>query len=161
MPISFFHPGDITALSLNKEDKHHKNLLKYIAKKEKDFPTVEISKHNISLILETKFVRGTSTEAIPMKFDPTNPNAISVKVDSEEHFANKYPWAYLEDLIPKLKERYSNFKADTKYNKIKKTLDKNIAFCGLRYLDIKKKGVPKKYYSPEILKEFDKHYKKR
>ena len=162
MPISFFHPGDITALSLNKEDKHHKNLLKYIAKKEKEFPTVEISKHNISLILETKFVRGTSTDAIPMKFDPTNPNAISVKVDSEEQFANKYPWSYVEDLIPKLKERYSDFKADIKYNKIKKTLDKNISFCGLRYLDIKKKkGVPKKYYSPEIIKEFDKHYTKK
>jgi len=161
MPISFFHPGDITSLSLKKEDKHHKNLLKYIARKEKDYPTNEIGKHNISLILETKFIRGSSTEAIAMKFDPTNPKAISVKYDSEEHFANKYPWSYNDDLFPKLKTRYSNFKADRKYNKIKKELDNNITYCGERYLDIKKKkGVPKKYYSPEILKEFDKHYNK-
>jgi hypothetical protein len=162
MPISFFHPGDITSLSLNKEDKHHKNLLKYIAKKEKEFPISDVGKHNISLILETKFVRGTSTDAIPMKFDPTNPKAITVKVDSEDQFANKYPWTYTDDLLPRLKERYKNFKADTKYNKIKRVLDKNSLYCGERYLDIKKKkGIPKKYYSPEILKEFDKYYIKK
>lgn len=162
MPISFFHPGDITSLSLSKEDKHHKNLLKYIANKEKEFPVTEIGNHNISLILETKFVRGTSTEAIPMKYDPTNPKAIAVKVDSEEQFANKYPWSYTDDLLPKLKARYKNFKADTKFIKIKQKVDKNPNYCGERYLDIKrKKGILKKYYSPEIFKEFDQHYQKK
>lgn len=157
MPISFFHPGDITSLS--REDKYHKNLLRYIAKKEKDFPVSDVGKHNISLILETKFVRGTSTDAFPMKFDPSNPKAIAVKIDSEEQFANKYPWTYTDDLLPKLKMRYKNFKADSKYNKIKRSLEKNPLYCGERYLDIKKKkGVPKKYYSPEIIKEFDKYY---
>ena len=162
MPISFLHPGDITSLSLNKEDKHHKNLLKYIANKEKEFPVTEIGNHNISLILETKFVRGTSTEAIPIKFDPTNPKAIAVKVDSEEQFANKYPWSYTDDLLPKLKTRYKNFKSDAKFIKIKRKVDKNPLYCGERYLDIKrKKGIPKKYYSPEIFKEFDEHYQKK
>jgi|RhiMethySRZTD1v2_1073278.scaffolds.fasta_scaffold73542_4 hypothetical protein len=35
-------------------------------------------------------------------------------------------------------------------------------FCRVNYLDvIGKKGSRKKFYSPEILKEFDKHYMKR
>lgn len=160
MPISFFHPKQVLPVSLNKEDKHHRNLLKYISKKEKDYPSNEETKHNISLVLQTKFVRSSSTEAIAVKYDPTNPNAISVKVDAEEQFANKYPWGYTDDLMPKLKSRYINFKADTKFTKIKRELEKNTAYCGERYLDIKKKkGGLKKYYSPEILKEFDKHYK--
>lgn len=47
-------------------------------------------------------------------------------------------------------------------NKIKKNLDTNAAYCGERFLDIKKKkGIPKKYYSPNILKEFDKYYIKK
>lgn len=159
MPISFFHPSQILPLALSKEDKQHKNLLKYISRKEKDFPSDEEAKHNISLVLQTKFVRSSSTEAIAVKYDPANPKAISVKIDADEQFANKYPWAYTEDLIPKLKARYKGLKLDTKFTKIKRVCDKNPAYCGERYLDLKKKkGVPKKYYSPEIMKEFDKHY---
>jgi hypothetical protein len=162
MPISFFIPGEITSLSLNKEDKHHKNLLNYIARKERDFPTTEIGNHNISLILETKFVKGTSTDAILMKFDPLNPKSIPIKYDSDEQFARKYPWSYKDDLFPRLKDRYKDFRADKKYNILKATLEKNLAYCGKRYLDInKKKGQSRKFYSTEIFKELDKHYTKK
>lgn len=162
MPVSFFHPSEISTISLKKEDKQHKNLLNYISKKEKEFPSNENAKHNISLILQTKFVKGSDPEAIIVKYDPNNPKAISVKVDAEENFANKYPWTYTDDLIPKLKERYKNFKADNKFVRLKRQLEKNTNYCGERFLDIKKKkGTVKKYYSTEIIKEFDKHYDKR
>jgi len=159
MPISFFHPSEILPLALSKEDKQHKNLLKYISRKERDFPSNEEAKHNISLVLQTKFVRSSSSEAFSVKYDPTNPKAISVKVDVEENFANKYPWSYTDDLMPKLKSRYKGFKFDTKFVRLKKEFEKNSSLCGERYLDMKKRKGLKRYYSPEILKEFDKHYK--
>jgi hypothetical protein len=159
MPISFFHPNQVLPLALSKEDVQHKNLLKYISRKEKDFPSNEEAKHNISLVLQTKFVRSSSTDAIAVKYDPNNPKAIAVKIDAEDNFANKYPWAYTDDLMPKLKGRYKGFKFDNKFVKLKRELEKNPSFCGERYLDMKKKKGLKKYYSPEILKELDKHYK--
>jgi oligoribonuclease (3'-5' exoribonuclease) len=61
--------------------------------------------------------------------------------------------------MPKLKSRYKGFKFDNKFLKIRRELEKSLSYCGERYLDIKKKTGLKKYYSPEILKGFDKHYK--
>ena len=160
MPISFFHLPEVESFSISKEDTQHQKLLKYIASKEKEHPSNENKEHNISLVLETKFVRSKGTAALNVKFDP---NAeFSVKTDSEELFKNKYPWTYTEDLLPKLTNRYTNFKQDKNFHRLKKELESKEEFCGIRYLDFNKQtGTKKKYYSPNILKEFDKHYTKK
>lgn len=60
-----------------------------------------------------------------------------------------------------MSERYEKFSANPKFFQIKANLEKNSTYSGKRYLDMKKKtGQPKKYYSTEIFKEFDKHYSK-
>lgn len=162
MPISFFHPHELESFSIHSEDVQHKNLLNYIADKEDKFPSDLDEKHNISLILHTKFVRSNSIDAMNVRIDNANPKAIPVKITAEKHFANKYPWAYTENLLPQLKSRYSDFKINSDFHKLKNKLEEDEKFCAKRYLNANtKKGMKQKFYNPNILKEFDKHYSKK
>lgn len=163
MPISFFHNHEMQSFSINKEDKQHQNLLKFIATKEKSFPSDETQEHNISLILETKWVKSKSVDTLTsFKYDPNDPNAISYKVDSEEEFRNKYPWNWTDHLMPQLRKRYTNLKFDQKFNRLKSKLTKDEKLSKERPLDWNKpSGTKKRFYSPNILKEFDKHYDKK
>jgi hypothetical protein len=163
MPISFFHNHEMQSFSINKEDKQHQNLLKFIAAKEKTFPSDETQEHNISLILETKWVKSKSVDALTtFRYDPDDPNAITYKVDSEEEFRKKYPWSWTNNLKPKLQTRYNNFKMDQKFWTLKKSLENDRRYMDERHLDWNNlKGTKKKFYSTEILKEFDKHYDKK
>jgi hypothetical protein len=159
MPISFFHSFEIESFSINNEHEQTKNLLKYILKKELDSPYDETNQHNISLVLETKFVKSNSPNGLNVKY--SEDANISVKVDAEQVFANKYPLDY-ETLLNKMKSLFQDFKMDKKFWDIKRTLEKDHKYCGERYLDMKKKSsAKKKYYSTEIFKEFDLYYKKK
>lgn len=160
MPISFYHNHEIESFSINKEDKQHQNLLKYIASKEKEFPSDTTKKHNISLILETKFVRSSSMDSLNVRFDPSS--TVTVNVTSEERFKNKYPWNWTDKLLPKLKERYTDFKQTKDFWSLKKELEKDTKYSKIRPLDWNKpNGTKKRFYNPEILKEFDKHYTRK
>jgi hypothetical protein len=159
MPLSFYHSFEMESFSINNKDTQIKNLLKYIKQKEILNQNENIESHNISLKLETKFVRSQNSDGINVKYSP-NPD-ISVKLDSEKLFENKYPLRYKEELIPKLKDRYKNFKMDKDFYKLKKELELNPNYCGEKFLDNKRKNSPKKkFYNPDIFKEFDKHYQK-
>jgi len=163
MPISFFHNHEMQSFSINKEDKQHQNLLKFIAAKEKSFPSDETQEHNISLILETKWVKSKSVDTLTsFKYDPDDPNAISYKEDSEEKFQKKYPWSWTKDLKPKIKTRYKKFKMNNDFWDLKRELEKDKRLSAVRHLDWNNPQSPKmKFYSTEILKEFDKHYDKK
>jgi len=160
MPISFFHNFEMQSFSINKEDKQHQNLLKFIAAKEDAFPSDETQEHNISLILETKWVKSKSFEALTsFKYDPDDPKAITYKEDSEEVFRKKYPWNFTDHLKPKLKTRYKSFKFDSAYLKLMDEFKKDKKLSDERPLDWNKPtGTTKRFYSTNILKEFDKHY---
>ncbi len=159
MPISFFHTHELQSFSINSEDLQHKNLLAYIAKKENDFPSDTGKEHNISLLLQTKFVRSNSIDSLNVKFDP-NSN-ITINVSAEEQFRNKYPWNWTDKLLPKLKELYSDFKQTRSFWELKKELEENKEYSANRPLDWNKpNGMKKQFYSPDILKEFDKYYTK-
>ena len=163
MPISFFHNHEMQSFSINKEDKQHQNLLKFIASKEKSFHSDEAQEHNISLILETKWVKSKSVDALTtFKYDPDDPNAISYKVDSEAEFQKKYPWNWTDHLMPKLKSRYSNLKFNPDFWQLKSQIEQDKLYSDERYLDWNNtKGQKKRFYSTNIIKEFDKHYEKK
>jgi len=152
MPISFFHNHEMQSFSINKEDKQHQNLLKFIAAKEKSFPSDETQEHNISLILETKWVKSKSVDTLTsLKYALDDPNAISYKVDSEEEFRNKYPWNWTDHLMPQLKKRYTNLKFDQKFNRLKSKLTKDEKLSKERPLDWNKpSGTKKRFYSPNM-----------
>lgn len=64
-------------------------------------------------------------------------------------------------LVAELRKRYSNFKSNDAYHKIRRSvMDKG--FCVTRTLNPRNAKSPKQaFYSPRIYKEFDKYYKKQ
>ena len=115
----------------------------------------KIAKTGVESITVSK-VDGKSKNSTNIHITNDN-NAMSVKIDDSALLDN-YPMDY-KTLILKLQERYTNFTQNQKFHKIKARLANNQNLCNIRYLDIKNtNGSSKKYYSNNILKEFDKYY---
>ncbi|OGE90532.1 MAG: hypothetical protein A3J07_02400 [Candidatus Doudnabacteria bacterium RIFCSPLOWO2_02_FULL_49_13] len=95
------------------------------------------------------------------KFRLTNDaNAMEVRV-SDDLLLKEYSIDY-DSLSKKLLKRYSDFKLNPKYHRIKNELKKDPKYHIVRYLDPKNPRSSKKdYYHPRILKAFDKYYTKR
>lgn len=160
MPMTFFHEFEaIQSLSVNNNKEQIENLLTYIAEKEKQDPSDEAKSFNISLKLETKFVKSTSTESLLVNYS-TDPAAIKINVQEEDALKN-FPYDY-DKLTAALRKRYADFKADNRYHGIRKPLLKIKKYCKTRLLDPNNPKSPKKdWYSSEVFKEFDKHYAKK
>ncbi len=165
MPMSFFHVTDIESHSILHSDKQIENILKHFQSVEDQYPSDASASYNITLRIQTHFVKASSTaQALDVRYTD-NPEAPEIRVSEESIFKNKYPLTYAA-LVEKLKDRYINFRPDNRFHKIKKELEdqeKHLGrFCRINYLNvIEKKGSQQKFYSMEILKEFDKHYTKR
>jgi len=159
MPMTFFHEFEaIKSFSINSNKDQIENLLKYISEKEKEAPSDENKDFNISLKLETKFVKSTSTESLLVNYS-TDPDAIKINVQEEDALKN-YPFDY-DKLTAALNKRYSDFKANQQFHNIRKPLMKIKKYCRTRLLDPNNIKSPKKdWYGTEIFKEFDKHYTK-
>lgn len=160
MPMTFFHEFEaIKSFSINSNKDQIENLLKYISEKEKEAPSDENKDFNISLKLETKFVKSTSTESLLVNYS-NDPDAIKINVQEEDALKN-YPYDY-DKLTNALNKRYIDFKANQQYHNIRKPLMKNKKYCKTRLLDPNNSKSPKKdWYGTEIFKEFDKHYTKK
>lgn len=160
MPMTFFHEFEaIKSFSIHSNKEQIENLLKYISEKEKQAPSDENRDFNISLKLETKFVKSTSTESLLMNYS-TDPDAIKINVQEEDVLKN-YPYDYGK-LTAALRKRYSNFVENQSYHNRRKPLMKNKKYCKTRLLDpTNTKSIKKDWYSSEIFKEFDKFYEKK
>ncbi|MDR1552133.1 MAG: DUF3644 domain-containing protein [Prevotellaceae bacterium] len=159
MPMTFFHEFEaISSTSINSNKEQIKNLLKYIAEKEKLTPSDETKEYNITLKLETKFVKSTETDSLLVHYSDS-PDALQINV-TEEDALKGFPFDY-PSLTAKLRERYTDFKANQTYHNIRKPLMSKKKYCKTRSLDPNNSKSPKKdYYSSEIIKEFDKRYTK-
>jgi len=159
MPISFFHSFEVESFSVNKREKQMKKLLDYIRKKEDEVTIEGGGPHYITLRFETRFVKSKAQDVAEVRYT-NNPNAPAVRVLEEDVIASKYPLNY-KRLSHKLRERYVNFKMDTKYHKLRRTFEGDNRFCRKRLLDPQNQNSSsQKFYSTEILKEFDLHYTK-
>lgn len=160
MPMTFFHEFEaIKSFSVNSNKEQIENLLKYISEKEKAAPSDESKEFNISLKLETKFVKSTSTDSLLVNYS-NDPDAIKINVQEEDALKN-YPYDY-DKLTAALSKRYTDFKANQQYHNIRKPLMKIKKYCKTRLLDPNNSKSPKKdWYGTEIFKEFDKHYTKK
>lgn len=155
MPMSFYHPHEMASHSILSDSKQNQNLINYISKKEEKHPYNISNDHQISLHLETKFVKSK------MKFDSNDPDAISVVIQEENIFETKFIWSCRKDLIPHLKKRYNDFKQTPEFWDLLKKLKGDKKFCRIRYLNSKEqKGTKQEWYDPNIVKEFDKYYTK-
>jgi hypothetical protein len=104
-------------------------------------------------------VKSTETDSLLVHYSDL-PDALRVNV-TEEDALKGFPFDY-DSLTTKLRERYSNFKANQAYHNIRKPLMNKKKYCKTRLLDPNNLKSPKKdYSSSEVLKEFYKHYTKK
>lgn len=159
MPMTFFHDSDvIESFSIKNYNEQTQNLLKYLSKIEDRYPSDESIIYNVTLKVETKFVKSSSESAFKFKYS-NDPNATEVFI-TEEDALKKYPFDYAS-LTRKLVERYSDFKQNQKYHDIRTPLKNDTRYCRIRRLDPNNPNSSKKeYYSTEIFKVFDNHYTK-
>jgi hypothetical protein len=158
MPISFFHGyaavADIVALPQNEQARRFLAYLDSV-----DTSEDEGSAHNILLRIETRVVKGKGTDGVPVRWtdDPAAP-ALAVR---EESLLETYPYDNA-DLAKKLKERYVDFKQDSVFQKYKAPLLDDPKYCRRRLYNPKRpKSGSKNFFSSEVFKVFDKHYKRR
>lgn len=158
MPLSFFRDfNEAPGVLLNSSEK---KVLQYIRNSEERYDDSEnIGDYNLTLRIDLKFQKVKSTSGLPVQITNGDPNATPV-VLSEEDFTDKYPWDY-DILSTRLSKRYSDFKMNAKYHKIRKKLENDKKFAYERLLNPKNpNGGKKTFYNPNIQKEFDKHYTK-
>ena len=90
-----------------------------------------------------------------------DPNAPAVRLEEEEILKQQYPLDYTA-LTNGLLARYTNFKINNQYHKLRKEFMKDEKLSRTRYLDPNNMGSARKYfYSQLIYKEFDQHYTKK
>lgn len=157
MPLSFFRNfNEAPGVSLNSKER---KVLEYIKKSEEVYDGVEdVGDYNLTLRIDVKFQKVKSTSGLPVQI--TNDAGATAVYLSEEDFADKYPLDY-DILSTRLSKRYSDFKMNAKYHKIRKKLEEDKKFAYERLLNPKNpNGGKKTFYNPNIQKEFDKHYTK-
>ena len=157
MPLAFVREElEVQVVSLNANERRLIEFLKTkSAKKNGDEP----EDFNVALRLDMKFSKSKSGDAQQVKIS-NEPNATPVTL-SEEDISEKYPWSY-SILTTRLRKRYSDFKENQQYHKLRKQLEGDSRFCWTRYLDpTNKTGTRKCFYNSNIVKEFDEHYTRK
>ncbi|MEC8067256.1 MAG: DUF3644 domain-containing protein [Pseudomonadota bacterium] len=155
IPLSFNAPDVFNIETLKNAPQAHKTLLEYILKQRSK--GVMGSEHSISLIVEVKYKKNAdASNSYSFSKDGT-----PIFYDSEDEFKNKYPWDW-STLREKIKNRYSDLLINKEFWAVKGGLESDDKLVGEWYPDpTKRTGTPKKFYSTNILKEFDKHYTKK
>ena len=158
MPSSFFH-GFETAEPASRAaypDQIQK-LLAYLDAVESQEVDGDCAQH-VALRIQTQLIRGKGDTAVAFRWtdDPSAP-AMTVR---EEDTLKNFPFTYGE-LTKALRKRYSNFTANSDYHRIRKSLEGDSKLCLLRKLQPENpKTSAQRFYSSNILREFDKSYKK-
>lgn len=118
----------------------------------------EKGKPTLKLIGEVKSIKNINND-ISVK-TTNNPNAPEFRL-TEKQISKLYPIDY-QKLTLKLKNKYKNFKIDSKYHKIRRKLIKKGIHSYRRLLNPNNpKSSYKDFFSNKIVKEFDKHYYKK
>ena len=161
MPLAFYSPAEIVeALRGGTQTAGVKNVLELIARAEQQYPSEEQRPFNVSMKIELKFVRTVNAEAIAVRVvrDPAAP-VVQLR---EEDIRQAYPWDYGE-LTQRLSQRYSDFSQNREYHRVRRRLEADERLCRVRYLDPARpvRSSSKRFYSPNILMEFDEFYTRR
>jgi len=156
MPLAFFRESQsASAIALTANEKRFIDLIEKLQAETDDD---ESSDYNFTLAMDVK-LRRVSADASAALTISNDPNAIKITL-SEEDIHDRYPWDYAI-LTTRLNKRYIDFKANNSYHHIRKPLMKDKRYCQPRFLDPgNPRSARKEFYSPNILKEFDKHYTK-
>lgn len=159
MPISFYHGFEAAEPATRTHyPEQIQRLLTYLDNIESQ-PIEEGAKQHVALRMETKLVRGKDTSAVAFRWTD-DPNAPAITVREEDIFKN-YPMTY-RDLANAMKRRYDDFLENKAFHKIRQALEKDNKYVIVRLLHpTNPNSSRQRFYNPNILSEFDKHYTKR
>lgn len=162
MPLSFYHGFESASpVSVSMYPEQMQRLLTYLDTLDHSQPdeNAQPQRQHFSLRLETRLVRGKDTQAFAFRWtdDPSAP-AVSIR---EEDILKTYLWTY-RVLTDNLKKRYSDFLENNSYHAIRRPLEKDKKLVLTRSLNPNNPTSSKqRFYSPNIVNEFDKHYQRR
>jgi hypothetical protein len=159
MPISFYH-GFETAEPVTRANypEQVQRLLTYLDSLSDVTPNEECKQH-VALRLETKLIRGKDVASVSFRWtdDPSAPT-LAVR---EEDILKNYPMTY-DDLRKTMRRRYENFVENNVFHNLRKKLEEEKKYTIVRSLHPSNPKTSKqKFYNPNILQEFDKHYDRR
>ena len=158
LPLAFEGPPTLRALGTQQGNEHGSQLLAHWDALEHEHREEKTDQY-FSATVEVLTRRTRDPDGMPVRFS-NDPDARTYQL-KEEDISNRYPWTYHE-LTERLKSRYSNFSANQRYHDIRKSLFDNVEYCWLRKLDQRNpKSLEKRFFSPKILTEFDRHYTKK
>lgn len=154
MPLAFVAASKAEGVPLNKEEA---KLAAFISALEaSNDPTNEYS---FSVNIDVRFSKSKANDALQIQIT-NDPNAPKFQL-TDEQFKEKYPLNY-ESLTQECRQRYSNFLANAKYNKVRLPLKEDLKYCKIRRLDEDNpKSAKQEWYSRAVFTELDKHYQKR
>jgi hypothetical protein len=153
MPLGFLPPSTATALSLSKDEK---KVIEYLATIAADQNPDPGHSYHVALGVDVSFKRTSATSAVPFVYS-ASADAVPVEL-SEEDIRKRWPWEY-DELTDRLKARFSDFKVNDKYHKIRRSFAGDPKFMNTRYLDPGNlKSSKKDFYSPHVLTTFDSEY---
>lgn len=159
MPISFYH-GFETAEPATRVHypEQVQRLLTYLDSLEEK-PTDDLAKQHVALRMETKLIKGKDASGASFRWtDDPNAPAITVR---EEDILKNYPLTYRE-LATMMKRRYTNFLENKAFHKIRQVFEDDKKYAIVRILHpTNPNSSRQRFYNPNILQEFDKHYTRR
>ena len=157
MPIAFLGeiPQGVALLPKNREERRVLEFINALEARD-DADSAEDFNLTLDLDIRIRRVRDTSAPAVRISDSP-DATPITLK---EEEIREQFPWDY-GILTNRLHGRYVDFVQNQQYHTIRKRFEKNPKLCRTRFLDPgNPKSTKKRFYSPNILTEFDIHYRR-
>jgi hypothetical protein len=158
MPVAFETPlGTLKTVFPENAKGAAGRLAKLLAEQQSAFPFDPSKPYNVGVEVELRFVRKPTLDAINVRVDPGNPNAIPVTL-TEEDMLKRYPWTY-NDLLRETKKKLPTVKFNSAFNKAMASCEADQRYCHVRQLDPRKeKSSKQKFYSPNIIGELEKRF---
>lgn len=158
LPLSFVVvPNDAEAVVVSADEERLIKHLRDLATEAGD--SGDSGDYSVAVRLQVKLEKSSLSNASKVVLSKDD-DAVKVQL-SDEDILKKYPWTY-EDLCTHMSRRFSDFKANGRFHGLRKVLSEDERFAKVRYLDmVRKTGLKKVYFNPNILPAFDEHYAKR
>ena len=132
----------------------------YVERVHTEHAVLDIGEDIGALVIYTREeFRGKEIQAMGFRWtdDPSAP-AVALR---EEDVLKTYPWTY-RVLTDNLRKRYSDFIENNSYHAIRRPLEGNKKLVLTRSLNPDNPTTSRqRFYSPNIVNEFDKHYHRR
>lgn len=151
MPLAYVDSKICTDATLTEETKNYVDFIIHCMRKKE-----EESDYDIAISIDINFKKGSSFDALGVKYDEAG-IPFTIK---EEDIRKRFPLSY-DDIWKKCQTRYADFKKNRKFNEIMKRIQSNDRLTHTRKLDTDNpKSMTKKFYSTNVWRELDREYNK-